>query len=359
MRKLPKLLMVTPILLARPGTTGGGGTSFHFDKEPEVYVSSSTSSINTSEITTLESVSGFISYSNDYYFPHEKSDSIDIVGNYKYSGNNAVYNCYNICYLYSPYYLSGNVPYYSSKSSKFIMNNGYTHKYSYSVNNVKSYLDKDITVVIGIYCDDYSGLIFSKTFKLCSKTHSYINAMDYKHTYFEMNNTYQTDGSCVKERFCFSNFQDYIDSNVYYTLDLSNFSFIYSYILPFSYRSAKLLIYDVHNLFPYLPKDNNGNKYVPLSITSDNHIKYSSPMYLNKITNEMSLEYRPGFITTNKFYLPKGKRKQMENYVFSIELEDCGANLVSISCLITYTSNHDLIGGYGSGMFHIKGGVVS
>ena len=346
MNNAAKLLLVVPMTFTKP-----------YNRPIYVFDGEDTRSI--SSIISKSKLDGYFSYSKTLYTPYETSDSITVSGTCKYTGSYKLNNCYTAYQIYSNAYLSGSAPYKSSYSNKITITNGYEYNYSIAIPNVSYYLSQGIKVIVGIYSDDYSDFLYPQTISLNAKTHKTINPLDYRNKYLEFNNSCWSDGQIEKERFLFNNFQDFIDSNVYYKLDISNYSFEYSFARNFTYKSAKLIILDTNNLFTSLPKDNNGNRYIPLTVTNDYHLAFPKQMYVDKGTLMMSLEYRPGLTQTKHFFLPRGKRKQMQEYEMSLEILDCGSNGINIVCPITYSSEHELIGGYGSGLFHVIGGLLS
>ena len=150
------------------------------------------------------------------------------------------------------------------------------------------------------------------------------------------------------EKFKFNQALDYFNSDTYYRLSLEDVLITYECGLPFPGCIAHLHFVDYLKSFPYLDSENEVPTFdIPLrTITKNNRISFAFPhvMYVKPATLEMSLEARPGFVSTSYFYLPKNRCEEMLDQVFSVDVKEFGHGKTSFTWDMRYLNNQRLIG---------------
>ena len=150
------------------------------------------------------------------------------------------------------------------------------------------------------------------------------------------------------EKFKFNQALDYFNSDTYYRLSLEDVLITYECGLPFPGCIAHLHFVDYLKSFPYLDSENEVPTFdIPLrTITKNNRISFAFPhvMYVKPATLEMSLEARPGFVSTSYFYLPKNRCEEILDQVFSVDVKEFGHGKTSFTWDMRYLNNQRLIG---------------
>ena len=216
-----------------------------------------------------------------------------------------------------------------------------------------------------IYDTTTNDLLFTRIF-----TFNAIKSID-MHPFSDEDNVYtiydcafrisSTEDCLISEIFDFSDTLDYFSNETYYDIPLDNQKFHYYFPKTITYTSGYLYIPDTDGLFPYMNKS-SGRIAVPLRVTSSVStqlatIRYKSVMYVNPKTLEMSLTFKKGFASTNRFYLPSGKKDYFEGKTFEIVLNGVGGNKSKITMPITYYSSNNLFGYCSNSTYCVKGGL--
>ena len=151
-----------------------------------------------------------------------------------------------------------------------------------------------------------------------------------------------------KEKIGFDQTLDYFNVDNYYLLKLNDAFITYECGLPLPKCIAHLHFVDYLKIFPYLDSDDEVPSFdIPLRTISDlGGIRFAFPtnMYVNPTTLDMSLEARPGFVSTSNFYLPKNRCEELLDQIFTIDVKDFGYGKTSFSWDMRYTNNRRLIG---------------
>ena len=119
-------------------------------------------------------------------------------------------------------------------------------------------------------------------------------------------------------------------------------------------------VLDLDNIFPYLAKDNNSYIYIPLECVQngkDITLKYKNHFYFNPSTLDISEVGKSGFVETDKFYIPKGKLKQLENATFAVEMNEFGRSKMNIVIPLTFIKDRNYLGLCSDSSHCIIGGI--
>lgn len=262
--------------------------------------------------------------------------------------------------------------YYNNKTNALVINESY---------KLSDYLDSNLKLEYTIKCKDrlYEGglkIVFStetsvgkeKTTKkvtiyptITDKIYSY----QYVNTAYKVNNRiFKMDlfGTYTSESVQFENTIDYLTNDAYNAIDISEVTFTYERDMDLINKDADkyLKILDLDNIFPYINKDENGYIYIPLKCVqnkSDITLKYKNHFYYNPETLEISTYYRSGFEQTDRFYVPKGKLKLLENATFAVEMNDFGRSKMNIVIPLTFIKDRNYLGLCSDSSHCIIGGI--
>lgn len=196
------------------------------------------------------------------------------------------------------------------------------------------------------------------------RSHSNINPFNLINmTYTSKDIAAQINAGAISYTNCqynFNNLQPYFNMDWTSFLDLSDSSFTYSSPIDFSYNSGKLKFVDEKEIFPYLPIDSEGFKYVDLKLEINNGIVsfgYAHDFYYDPKTLQISVIWRNGFSETNRFLVPKNKSNDLSKYTFFIELDGVGGDMINISYPIKFTTYHNYFGTCDKSDYCIMGGI--
>lgn len=166
-----------------------------------------------------------------------------------------------------------------------------------------------------------------------------------------------------QEKIRFDQTLDYFNVDNYYRLSLNDFIITYLCDLPFSSCIAHLHYVDYLKVFPYL--DSNDEVPVvniPLNPKeSFNRVLFTFPknMYVKPTSLEMSLEAKPGFVTTSYFYLPKNRCEELLDQTFTVVVSEFGHGKISFNWDVKYLNNHHLIGDCSNSDYCVVGEPVN
>ena len=186
------------------------------------------------------------------------------------------------------------------------------------------------------------------------------------------NNVYESlpigfygDGSemkAIKETINFTGLGDYVESDYYYRLEVSNKRFNYSSNFPLTYKSLNLRFEDHENLFPYYTHDTNDNVVIPLDIVNNKGrltLKYKTNFYVNKRTLETGDIYRDGFIFSPSFYLPVNGKDHFDNKILYLDFVEFSKSKITMSYPLRYISGKALVGTAPEGEYYVSGGIAN
>ena len=199
----------------------------------------------------------------------------------------------------------------------------------------------------------------------------YPTTNDTIYSYQYVNNAYIIDNRIFKiernsiknrESVRFENTIDYLTNDVNNAIDISEVTFTYDEGFPLINKESNkyLKILDLDNIFPYLTKDSNGYIKVPLICVQngkDITLKFKNNFYYNPSTLDLSFTSRNGFIETDKFYIPKGKLKLLENATFAVEMPQFGRSFVNIIIPLTFIKDRNYLGLCSDSSHCIIGGI--
>lgn len=155
---------------------------------------------------------------------------------------------------------------------------------------------------------------------------------------------------------------DFIAVDYYYRLDLSSVTFAFS-SLRNAYDKAEIYFEDEYDVFPYIDKDENNEIHLDMSINiSDDSVatvSYKQGFYVDPVTLDMSLKYRPGFRPTNYFYFPVNAIFLVVDYKFNFEIQGLGLNESTFLLVLDYDVSQRLIGRCDLSEYCVTGGVVA
>lgn len=167
------------------------------------------------------------------------------------------------------------------------------------------------------------------------------------------------------EDFEFYRMQPFFGNDTYYDLRLDNQQFFYYFKdNRFSAKKYSLTFEDENNLFPYIPFVDIGIKEIPIKLRSIDiergiyGFSFPSSMYVEESTLNMSLTKQIGFKSTNRFFLPLKKQKQMEKMKFTLEIHEAGVEKHSFYYELTYYSSRLFFGECGESEYCIEGEIT-
>ncbi len=164
----------------------------------------------------------------------------------------------------------------------------------------------------------------------------------------------------LKEEYRFSNFTPYFTNDRYYRLSLDEYTFEYISKYAFTCEDISLTFLDKNKLFPYLPVNEEGLSYIPLSYKQENkaiRLEFPTQMYVDPITLEMSLIERINTQKASFFYLPRGKQESFNGYEFTLVFKSMGQNKINARYNMTFDVGYNLIGDCISSDYCVRGGI--
>ena len=167
-------------------------------------------------------------------------------------------------------------------------------------------------------------------------------------------------GTRKRETYDFSNNSVVFFGDNYYELSLEGQRITYNYFQDFTYSTAALTFADKGNIFKNFPRI-GGKIQLPLSIIqTDNTLtfKYKNLYYVDPHTLCMSPTKKSGYVRTSRFYLPIGKREELESKKFAIEISKAGCSESTIIMDVSYYSTRNLFGYCIDSDYCITGGNV-
>ena len=134
------------------------------------------------------------------------------------------------------------------------------------------------------------------------------------------------------EIFDFTNLNEYITFSRNNILDLSTLVFRYESPIDFEASKLTLNIKDHSHIFNYLKMPNNVVSFPlkPVQNGNDVLLVIDEQLYVNTETLEMSDHQFPGFVETDKFYVPIHREEDFLKDEVYITMEDCGFSLADI-----------------------------
>lgn len=243
-------------------------------------------------------------------------------------------------------------------------------KKSHDVNN---YIPYNVTFTLplsSVYDEDglsitlkinhQNGTLYSKTITIYPSEKDVINPFNYTLTPFEsrvLKGHFQESKVVEnKEKLYFSDFKDYFLDDVYYRINLNQFTFAYEFPnSTFIYKNAYMTINDKLEYF-----DNLTGGKIPLKITENNgeiSVIFKFIMYVDPTLLEMNLLPKTGYVATNNFYLPVNKMSDINGMSLSFEINEIGYNKTTIKWDMIYDPTTNKIGPCQNSEYCIVGGV--
>ena len=176
-----------------------------------------------------------------------------------------------------------------------------------------------------------------------------INALQYK------DNNYVTENAFIKvdatkvvtgETFNFDNYNEYLAKNNDNSIDFSSVKFYYPQNYAFTYLKAEYHIKDYNNIYPNLRHIDNEVVIDMICTCVDSEITFSikEEMYVKEDTLEMSTSKLPGYIKTDKLFIPVDKQKLAERNDSYILVNEAGYSAVDIILPLSFYFDKKIIG---------------
>ena len=262
--------------------------------------------------------------------------------------------------------------YYNQRTNALLVNESY---------KMSDYVASDQTMEYTIKCkgklnNDGLRIVFStengnggakktKTIKIYPTTNETIYSYQYINTAYEIDERIfkiESENIKTKESVRFENTIDYLTNDAYNAIDISEVTFTYDegFELINKKNNNYLKILDLDNVFPYLIKDAYGCIYIPLECVQnkkDITLKFKNHFYYNPSTLDISTYRLSGFVETDKFYVPKGKLKLLENATFTVEMNDFGRCKFNIRIPLTFIKDRNYLGLCSNSSHCIIGGI--
>ncbi len=166
------------------------------------------------------------------------------------------------------------------------------------------------------------------------------------------------DSTLKGEIFDFTPLNEGIEEESYYQYT-NLLHFEYKFPKPFIYDDINLVINDVYNIFPHLPRLTMTYKKVQLEayqVDDIVYITFPSQMYVEKSTNYMSMEEKEGFVPTNTFLFPSGEKENVLKTQFRLNLTRIGYGAIVYSKILNLTFGRNLFGDCSNSNFCVVGG---
>ena len=264
------------------------------------------------------------------------------------------------------------VKYYNNRTDALLVNESY---------KMTDYVDSNLSMNYTLKCkgrinNDGLRIVFStenseggekksKTIYLYPTSNETIYSYQYvNNPYIIENRIFKIERNNIKtqESVRFENTIDYLTNDINNAIDISEVTFTYEegFDLINKATNKYLRILDLDNIFPYLTKDENSYITIPLEcIQNDKDIslKYKFNFYYKPSTLDISTSYRDGFIWTDKFYIPKGKLKALENATFAVEMPEFGKCKFNIVIPLTFVKDRNYLGLCNDSSHCIIGGI--
>lgn len=262
--------------------------------------------------------------------------------------------------------------YYNNRTNALLVNESY---------KMSDYVESDLTMEYTVKCKnrlyndglriDFSTETSAGKEKMLKSVVIYPTIKDTIYSYQYVNSAYAIDNRIfkieansikVRESVRFENTIDYLTNDVNNAIDISEVTFTYEEGFPLiGKESGKYLkILDLDNIFPYLTKDSSGYIKVPLICVQngkDITLKFKNHFYFKPSTLDISFTSRSGFIETDKFYIPKGKLKLLENATFAVEMPEFGRSMTNIVIPLTFVKDRNYLGLCNDSSHCIVGGI--
>ena len=147
--------------------------------------------------------------------------------------------------------------------------------------------------------------------------------------------------------------------DTYNFIDFSNCYFYFNAAYPYTYHSATLTIKDNANLFPYL-QNSSKNVIFPLKIEQNANIcsfSYDEDIYVNEETLDMSFNASPGFVKTEKIFLPRNKKSILSSTDIKLQIVFSGRAAYTIDLTTSFIFGKSLVGSCQDSTYCVSGGV--
>ena len=243
-------------------------------------------------------------------------------------------------------------------------NEGTVYSKKVAVNTQEYFTEKGVDISLGIKNSANNTYIKRVSFTLSPIVSKSINPLkDKLRDYTSETYAYKCVNSKDYFMGCYYDFrelEDYIESNIFHKLDLSNQKFRFVSDFPFEYQSANLKFLDIHNLFPDYGRNEDGYKLIPLRLNFDGEYitySYGVDFYYDKETYRMCDYAKKNYLKTNDFYFPLNGRSLLNDYIFIVEIEHLGKALTNITYELSFYSGRNLIGPCDNSDFCIVGGI--
>ena len=262
--------------------------------------------------------------------------------------------------------------YYNNRTNALVVNESY---------KLSTYLEEDLIMSYSVKTKDRLNsdglrIVFStenssgkekkeKTVIIYPTTPETIYSYQYVNTTYTIDQRIfkvASDTIYTKESVRFENTIDYLTNDVYNAIDISEITFTYEegFDLINKKSNKYLKILDLDNIFPYLTKDSNGYISIPLECVQNNKditLKFKDQFFYNPLTLDMSFYGRTGFNKTDKFYIPKGKLKLLENATFAVEMNNFGRCKFNIIIPLSFIKDRNYLGLCSDSSHCIIGGI--
>ena len=264
------------------------------------------------------------------------------------------------------------VKYYNYRTNSLLVSESY---------KLSDYLNSNLTMSYTIKCkgklnSDGLFIVFSTentegTEKTTKSVLLYPTNNDTIYSYQYVNSAYTisnrvfklvTNGVRSKESVRFENTIDYLTNDSSNAIDISEVTFTYNegYNLVNKGVNKYLKILDLDYVYPNLTRDVNNYINIPLECVQngkDISMKYKNHFYYNPSTLDMSFTSRSGYVETDKFYIPKGKLKILENATFTVDMPSFGRSEFNIVIPLNFVKDRNYLGLCGDSSHCIIGGI--
>lgn len=159
----------------------------------------------------------------------------------------------------------------------------------------------------------------------------------------------------------FSHLLDYFEETNFTKLKYEDSYFIYKGMSEFNFYDAYIEFFDSHGLFNSMTTYKNGYKRIPLYLYKGEDGKVTVRMkdiwYLNKISLEISEDWKYGYDLVDEFYLPRNFRDCYEDYDFNVVFKDIGDDKLDVIYPLSYAATNNFFGLCSNSENCLTGGV--
>ena len=220
--------------------------------------------------------------------------------------------------------------------------------------------ENGMKVTIKVYASDKT-LYFTKSFVIYPNTAVSVNPtqVDQYSTSYIAASISNSNIIRYQETFAFYDFTKYFETLIYHHLPIEQFKFTYSRDVELTFGESFLYIERYQDYFPALTYT-SGRAKIPIKIVKNGdyyQIDFNTQLYVDKKTLDMSITPKDGFVTTNYFYMPINKKKDLLGLPIRFTVKGLGMCGLTLSWTTQSAMNYNYIGNCQTSEYCVVGDV--